>query len=528
MYGNLLCLSMNNRFDDVVWTTVASRELLKSQQIVSVQLCSELNCFTDSEVVKILSLFKGEGVAVESPTYYRAFAPVLKALQKLEPDHISFKDELVYLKQQGKPDFLKDSAKFDQCLVLSEKGFQDEGLPLAHLTTGILCGKTIFDDSQEKAIVASLRHRIGIIQGPPGTGKTFIGVKLTLLLLSLSSKPRGPILMLTYKNHALDEFLKALINEGCKNVVRVGGGSKDPELHAYNLASLEKEERKNSSVSGQMMQLGDELLDAEEELRCAFLKLKEAKTFTVDSFLSFVNGEQLKRFLLNNPHATAGGIFVQLPGEVKRLTGTQLKSAVESSEDFKKVVRKALDVWTPPQERVLQFARSVESVLKWMSHDSALDIVEDSGDENESGDEEDVTCLLSERQVDDGDVAQKSQYLYFDTGTKAIQLFDGVSEILKSIPEELSNNIADMWKVKEADRIKLIQIMIARNFEKCGKEFNEKLLAYEQKCEEYNELKSQHKAMILEKKSVVAMTITGASINSTWLALMMRPLLHAQ
>ncbi|XP_065051269.1 NFX1-type zinc finger-containing protein 1-like isoform X2 [Rhopilema esculentum] len=525
MYGNLLCLSMNNRFDDVVWTTVASRELLESQQIVSVQLCSELNCFTDSEGVKILSLFQGEGVAVESPTYYRAYAPVLKALQKLETDHISFKDELVYLKQQGKPDFLKDSAKFDPCLVLSEIGYQDEGLPLAHLTTGILRGKTIFDDSQEKAIAASLRHRIGIIQGPPGTGKTFIGVKLTLLLLSLSSKPRGPILMLTYKNHALDEFLKALIKEGCKNVVRVGGGTKDPELHDYNLASLEKEELKNGAVSGQMMQLGDELLDAEKELRRAFLKLKEAKKFTVDSFLSFVNGEQLKRFLLNYPRATAGEIFVQLPGEVKGLTGTQLKSAVESSEDFKKVVRKALDVWTPPQERVLQFARSVETVLNWMSHDSALDTVEDSGDDsgddsedlNESGDEEDVTCLLSERQMDDGDVAQKSQYSYFDTGTKAIQLFDGATEILKSIPEELSNKIADMWKVKEADRIKLIQIMIARNFEKCGKEFNEKLLAYEQKCKEYNELKSQYRAMILEKKSVVAMTITGASINSTLL-----------
>jgi hypothetical protein len=43
-----------------------------------------------------------------------------------------------------------------------------------------------------------------------GTGKTFVGVKLVETLLL--SKCPTPILILSYKNHALDEFLKHLVS----------------------------------------------------------------------------------------------------------------------------------------------------------------------------------------------------------------------------------------------------------------------------------------------------------------------------
>ena len=42
-----------------------------------------------------------------------------------------------------------------------------------------------------------------------GTGKTFVGVKLIEALLE--SGCSTPILILSYKNHALDEFLKHLV-----------------------------------------------------------------------------------------------------------------------------------------------------------------------------------------------------------------------------------------------------------------------------------------------------------------------------
>ena len=77
---------------------------------------------------------------------------------------------------------------------------------------------SVFDSSQEKAVKECLRNRIGIIQGPPGCGKTFIGIQMLRLLLSLSSLKDPKILVLTYKNHALDEFLKGIMKYGELNL----------------------------------------------------------------------------------------------------------------------------------------------------------------------------------------------------------------------------------------------------------------------------------------------------------------------
>jgi hypothetical protein len=83
---------------------------------------------------------------------------------------------------------------------------------------------SLLDHSQLDAIELALHNRVAVIQGPPGTGKTFIGFKLAQLLLSVSTRPPGPILVVSYKNHILNEFLT-----GCKKfckqteVVRIGG-----------------------------------------------------------------------------------------------------------------------------------------------------------------------------------------------------------------------------------------------------------------------------------------------------------------
>lgn len=80
------------------------------------------------------------------------------------------------------------------------------------------------DTSQLDAVELALHNRVAVVQGPPGTGKTFIGYRLAELLLSVSTLPLGPILVLSYKNHILNEFLNGCL-KFCKDneVVRVGG-----------------------------------------------------------------------------------------------------------------------------------------------------------------------------------------------------------------------------------------------------------------------------------------------------------------
>lgn len=65
----------------------------------------------------------------------------------------------------------------------------------------------------------ALTKRFAVIQGPPGTGKTYVGLKIARVLLQSASlwqngEEHSPILMVSYTNHALDEFLGGLPMEG--------------------------------------------------------------------------------------------------------------------------------------------------------------------------------------------------------------------------------------------------------------------------------------------------------------------------
>ena len=91
---------------------------------------------------------------------------------------------------------------------------------------------------------------MALIQGPPGTGKTYVGIQLVKALVAnthgndkigsdrkpsdadtlfpdmpcnLSGPCIGPILIVCYTNHALDQFLEELLAAGLTDLVRVGG-----------------------------------------------------------------------------------------------------------------------------------------------------------------------------------------------------------------------------------------------------------------------------------------------------------------
>ena len=76
-----------------------------------------------------------------------------------------------------------------------------------------------FNESQMRAFKMALSKRFAVIQGPPGTGKTYLGLKIARVLLQSSllwqsEEQHSPILMVSYTNHALDEFLGGLPTEG--------------------------------------------------------------------------------------------------------------------------------------------------------------------------------------------------------------------------------------------------------------------------------------------------------------------------
>lgn len=80
-----------------------------------------------------------------------------------------------------------------------------------------------------------IKHELAIIQGPPGTGKTYVGSQIVRMLLRCKKYQRiykGPIFLVCYTNHALDQFLEHIM-EHTDKIVRMGGRSKNPDLQEY-------------------------------------------------------------------------------------------------------------------------------------------------------------------------------------------------------------------------------------------------------------------------------------------------------
>jgi len=79
--------------------------------------------------------------------------------------------------------------------------------------------KATLDFGQLVNFIDSLRNPVHCTQGPPGTGKSYLGVQIVYALTIIrkywmqQNKSVGtpPILVLSYKNHAADEFLSDLL-----------------------------------------------------------------------------------------------------------------------------------------------------------------------------------------------------------------------------------------------------------------------------------------------------------------------------
>ncbi|KAI5868688.1 P-loop containing nucleoside triphosphate hydrolase protein [Durotheca rogersii] len=83
--------------------------------------------------------------------------------------------------------------------------------------------KIDLDPSQVKALIHGLTYQTSQIQGPPGTGKSLVGALLTKILLDNTDER---LLVLSYTNHALDQFAEDLMDIGISPDVIVRLGSK--------------------------------------------------------------------------------------------------------------------------------------------------------------------------------------------------------------------------------------------------------------------------------------------------------------
>ncbi|KAL5000354.1 hypothetical protein BDV10DRAFT_183422 [Aspergillus recurvatus] len=128
---------------------------------------------------------------------------------------------------------------------------------------------SILDPAQARDLVSSLRHCIGLIQGPPGTGKSYTRIALIEVLPANKHENGaniGPILYVSYTNHALDQFLESLLGQNITmSIVRIGSQSKSERLRGCNLRAFTKLATRTREEKRIQKHLRFELLTCEDK-----------------------------------------------------------------------------------------------------------------------------------------------------------------------------------------------------------------------------------------------------------------------
>ncbi|EFR02412.1 NFX1-type zinc finger-containing protein 1 [Nannizzia gypsea CBS 118893] len=203
------------------------------------------------------------GVLVEFPGVLLAtFMPILKSLQAMQtssylpfsqwilPERTTTPEEPAQIPQPG---YARDQNYFFPLdSILKKKGDRLSFMPSTfHRDTTIIQElemRTTLDSGQCQALAAALTREYAFIQGPPGTGKSYIGIHLMKVLLACKEKSKlGPIIVVCYTNHALDQFLEELVKVGVKKIIRIGGQSKSKILEGHNLRLVSKGEGKTGN-----------------------------------------------------------------------------------------------------------------------------------------------------------------------------------------------------------------------------------------------------------------------------------------
>ena len=544
MFGNLLCLSVSGSFRDPIWATVTARDvkMLNSKNIIVVELCTESNDMSDSDAIIQLSHGSAKIIVAESPTYYRAYQPVLKALQKMQPEDFPFSSQLVEVDRNVKaPKYFRMSTTADTRKLHSTRGGKEDVLVDV---IGKHPDDSTLDISQYKALCKAMFRRIAVIQGPPGTGKTFIGSKLIELILSMSTVQQAPIIVLTYKNHALDDFMKDMMAKFPGEVARVGGRSKEAVLERCNLSTLRKETRKSAELHRLINEKYRQADEAKPAVKREARSLDQACRYNPSVLYQYATPQQVISLLVGCDWKQSN-IKAKLPVTLNRvrmyIEGAlnfnpniclflQTDHTDEKAKLLKQVlealIQEAFDQWYPQQS----VARQVEMTLGLFTDLDLTQAVEnyrnklkeESPDEVQLQDEKDVEDMERERLAA---VSAKSlqhddiiEFQGLHSTSNVPRLFSTSKAFMAQLPQARLMNMMDLWELSSFDRVKYIQCLLLKNFEEPKQALEEALAEYQSISAARNELNAQHSIEVLQDKKIIGMTITGASIHRSLLS----------
>ena len=497
--------------------------------------------------------------------YYEAYSHTLSVLQKTDPEDIPMKE--VILGQQTlcpHPDYIDCWGELD---LLS-------GVFPGHNDLTMLgewpSNSGLLDLSQQNALRLALNSNIALIQGPPGTGKTYVGVHLLNILLKARRKQfqdcrvksnsaliDSPILVVTYTNHALDQFLSSLLLYE-HNIIRIGSRVEQNNLKDITLSKVRENTLKDkhkipSSISNLRLECGQIL----HQLRGIESRINEISselahmnenTLTEDDIARFATLQQYKsifarekdlKYVLDQNKTICD---YWLYGNNSMIKQPQFTEILYSDPDF--YVNKYfldenqfrlltdLDVHSDDEDEILDQdfflnLRLEHSGIHFSEIEMSLNSDSDSiidmplsiqRNEEFGATNEDIYHPVT----DESETSLKGEELeeYDETGQKMIQPkfdekycnVDNMSLYLE--PPDHVINCADPWKLNKHERFSLYYYWLTKK----KASLNESMTLYSQNyselCLSLRDKNLQVDLFLVHQADIIGMTTTGGSINS--------------
>jgi hypothetical protein len=519
-FGNLLCISPSQKFgEDMIWATVSTRDVdvLNKSNIIFVELCDFAGSDKSiSSIVQDLQIHGGQTIMVESPTYFQSIKPVLQSLAKLEIEELALYDDIVLVQDS------KTMTSVEK--VISDQN-NEQAVPVAQLIKDISKG---LDSAQRDAFEGCLTSPIGIVQGPPGCGKTFLGVKILEVLLKCQLD--GPIMVLTYKNHALDEFLMQASNLcGFENIVRVGGRSSEPQLKQCTVNELVQDVARSKAIINQIYTLKHEIDNLSGKIRVELQKVHDSCNINEHSILQNLNNEQLQNLLLQNPKKSKskkafffGTVIPQIVFEFQSLEKyvyLWMEDSLDAKQcEFAIMLVSALKEWIPDKAK-LQELRQIEHVFN-IEQDtdrqvSTQDESPNKKDEIEEDiEEEDIARLNQERMSAVKASTSRGDILLLEMNKHVGPCGFKISDFPTNTPiNKLLLNTKDLWSLTGGQKYQFLYTLMTQDRKDFIAELNRDIHAVCTAIQQKKQLQSLSKAEVLRSKKIIGITITGASMN---------------
>ena len=190
-------------------------------------------------------------------------------------------------------------------------------------------------------------------------------MKILQLLLSASTYPRSrPILVITFKNHALDQFLEKCLDfcKGEGSIVRVGGRSKNATFLKYN---LQAHMVRQGEFSSERLDNRRKMEEIQEDLENSLRSLQKCQMH-FDPFLiiSQASELQLRQFLAGLRNSTVADSCLGVLNSGGNILGESLQNADQQSgfriKHSRNVLLTEIRRWMPSKE-VLQCVQALFS-----------------------------------------------------------------------------------------------------------------------------------------------------------------------